>query len=271
MGKVEADESRAAAIGYHGASMTFRFALTAATALTLYSASSNAQPEQIERGKTLFVASCARCHGIEGTGGEGPMLNRPELRNAVDDDARRTVIRGGIRGTDMPGTRHLNAADVAAVAVYVRSLGTLEAEQLPGDVDRGRELFFGEAACTTCHIVDGVGDSLGPNLSKVGARRGSEFLRQHVMDPSDAVPESHLMVRVRTKSGRTLEGMRVNEDAFSIQLRDSENRFHSFFVRDLRELRRLPGKSMMPSYDVILEDEDIVDLVAYLAALRGAS
>ena len=251
--------------------MTSRFCLTAATALALYSASLTAQTDPIERGKTLFVASCARCHGIEGTGGEGPTLNRQELENAADDPTLSAVIRVGIAGTDMPGTRYLNEADVAAVAFYVRSLGTMEAELLPGNVERGKRLFFGEAACTTCHIVHGVGDSLGPDLSKVGARRGSDFLRQHVLDPSDEVPESHLMVRVRTKSGRTVEGMRVNEDAFSIQLRDSENEFHSFFVRDLRELRRLPGKSMMPSYDVILEDEDIVDLVAYLAALRGAS
>ena len=223
--------------------MRSRFALTAAIALVLFSPSLAAQSEEIERGNRLFVASCARCHGIEGTGGEGPTLNRLELQNAANDDELRQVIRGGLPGTDMPGTRYLSTNDVAAVAVYVRSLGTLEAEQLPGDIDHGKELFFGEGACTTCHIVQGVGDSLGPDLSKVGARRGSEFLRQHVLDPSDAVPESHLMVRVRTKSGRTLEGMRVNEDAFSIQLRDADNQFHSFFLRDLRELRRLPGKS----------------------------
>jgi cytochrome c oxidase cbb3-type subunit 3 len=226
-------------------------------------------PEELSRGRRLFEASCARCHGVEGVGGEtGPTLNQPTLERAPDDEALSQVILNGIRGTEMPGTRYLNDHQVAILAAYVRSLGRREVVELPGDAENGRALFDGEGACRTCHIVNGIGDSLGPDLTQVGARRGAEFLEQHVKDPGSSVPESFLMLRVRTKAGRTVEGMRVNEDAFTLQLRDSENEYHSFLKSDLREVRRQPGKTMMPSYEVLLSDAEIDDLVAYLATLR---
>ena len=225
--------------------------------------------EDLARGKMLYNASCVRCHGIEGTGGEGPTLTSPDLERAPDDEALERVIRSGIPGTDMPGTRHLNEADVRQIATYVRSLGTIESEPLTGDAAAGETLFWADAGCDSCHIVHGKGESLGPELTRVGNRRGTEYLRNHVKDPAAAVPESHLMVRVVTAQGNTIDGMRINEDAFSIQLKDEESRFHSFRKSELKELTKQPRRTFMPRYRNLLSDTEIDNLVAYLASLRG--
>ena len=244
------------------------------TALTFVPSASFAQIAEAEtdvvRGKMLYNASCVRCHGIDGTGGEGPTLNTQPRRGA-DDESLRTLIRSGIPGTDMPGTRHLNLADVGHVAAYVRSLSRIESVPITGDPTSGETLFFGDAICTSCHIVHGRGQSLGPDLTRIGDRRGVEFLRQHIRDPSAAVPESFLMVQVETKAGESVRGIRVNEDSFTIQLRDEDSQYHSFQKADLAELVREPKQTFMPRYQSRMSDEQINDLVAYLASLRGAS
>ena len=250
--------------------LALAFVLASVLTISFARTTPEASAEDVVRGKMLYNASCVRCHGIDGTGGEGPTLNA-QLRRADDDESLRTIIRSGIPQTDMPGTRHLNAQDVGHIAAYVRSLTRIEPTPITGDPATGETLFFGEAICTNCHIVKGRGESLGPDLTRIGDRRGVEFLREHIRDPSAAVPESFLMVRVLTQTGKGVRGIRVNEDSFSIQLRDEDSRYHSFEKADLTKLTREPKQTFMPRYRSRMTDEQIDDLVAYLASLRGAS
>ena len=61
---------------------------------------------------------------------------------------------------------------------------------------------------------------------------------------------------------------RVNEDSFSIQVRDPQGKLHSFLKSELTELQKDWGKSAMPSYKGLLTDPELTDLVAYLASQR---
>jgi cytochrome c1 len=75
-------------------------------------------------------------------------------------------------------------------------------------------------------------------------------------------------VHLTTKAGTALSGIRMNEDTYSIQVRDRGNRLHSFWKADLKELR-LEQKTLMPSYSQQLTAQEIDDVVAYLTQLRG--
>jgi cytochrome c1 len=61
----------------------------------------------------------------------------------------------------------------------------------------------------------------------------------------------------------------VNEDTFSIQVRDLAGNLHSYWKADLAELQKDRGKSPMPAYGKLASAE-LDDLVAYLASLEGA-
>ena len=115
-----------------------------------------------------------------------------------------------------------------------------------------------------------------------GARRGPGYLRESLTDPEAAIPDSFtsyqkitllpdnfLQVRVVTADGRHHTGARVNEDAFSIQIRNTAGHVDSFFKEELKELHKDWGKSPMPSFKDVLKPEEIDDLVAYLASLKG--
>ena len=83
------------------------------------------------------------------------------------------------------------------------------------------------------------------------------------------MPDNFLFVRVTPRAGETIAGVRVNEDTFSLQMRDLTGRVHSFFKSELAELHRDWGQSPMPTYTGVLAADELDDLVAYLVALRG--
>jgi putative heme-binding domain-containing protein len=227
------------------------------------------QDENLVRGRMLFDSHCSRCHNMGGTGGEGPSLARPALRHAADEEGLVKVIQEGIEGTDMPGTWQISENEVRQIAAYVRSLGRVESTPLPGDPERGREVFEGTGGCGSCHMVRGEGGILGPDLSDVGLRRGAAFLRESLVSPGAAVAAGYLVVRARPRAGEEVVGLRVNEDSFTLQLRDHAGRIHSFSKPDLEGLEKAFGESLMPSYEAELSESQLQDLVAYLASLRG--
>jgi putative heme-binding domain-containing protein len=237
-------------------------------------------PMELARGERTFTAQCSRCHGVGGTGGEGPALNRPTLRSAPDDDALMAVISDGIPGTDMGGSWSMSEQDVRQVAAYIRTLGRTEVAELPGDSARGAAMFMGDADCTACHIVSGVGTGIGPELTDIGARRGVQHLREALLEPGTRRPsaintmgsggfDGYLLVRAVLPDGRRVEGMRINEDDFTLQLRDDLGRSYSLRKDELREVQRLFDSSAMPSYEGVFTESELDDLVAYLASLRG--
>jgi putative heme-binding domain-containing protein len=221
-----------------------------------------------EAGRKIFEAQCALCHGQSGGGGRGPALNRPKLARAPDDAALREFIVNGYG--DMPGAWQLHQDEVAAVAVYVRSLGAMPAEVLPGDAERGAQVFAANG-CKGCHIVGGEGAAFGPELTAVGSRRAAAFLRQTILKPAATMPLGFQYVAVTPTTGAAVRGIRANEDSFTIQVRDASGRYHSFRKGEVKELRRLEGQTPMPPYEGRIGGPELDDLVAYLASLKGKS
>jgi len=235
-------------------------------------------PADIADGERLFRVHCARCHGMLGDGGEGPSLKRPTLGHAPDDQALFDVIGEGIQGTGMPGTFGPNDDELWHIAGYVRSLGRLPAEAMPGDPEVGRVLYETKGGCAACHISRGEGQGVGPELSDVGSRRNLEYLRRSLTNPDADFPmlssrmtgrtNAFLTVRLVSPEGE-FEGLRVNEDEFSIQVRDLSGTIRSFDKHTLLNLERAFGHSLMPGYDTVLTPREVDDLSSYLMSLKG--
>jgi cytochrome c oxidase cbb3-type subunit III len=234
-----------------------------------------------DTGEKLFQTHCAPCHGPKGDGGRGSNLAVRTLPRAPDDAALATIISLGIPGTQMPGTR-MTASELWELAAYVRGLGQSRIAQAPGDTRHGEALFWSKGNCGGCHTVGPRGGRTGPDLTDVGARRSPAWLRKALEEPEDEIPDTFavyrrlipmpdnfLQVRVVTLDGKRITGERVDEDTFTIQLRDYRDRFYSFRKDELREVVKDWGKSPMPAYRTLFSDSELQDVVAYLASLRG--
>ncbi len=219
-------------------------------------------------GKKLFQAHCAPCHGIDGAGGRGANLTLPKLKRAATDQAFFDIAKNGIEGTIMDGAWQLSDGELWKVVAYTRSLGQTARVPIPGDPSLGKVLY-GTLGCAGCHIVAGQGRSFGPELTAIGARRSAAYLKEAIVDPGATVPEEFAMVRAKRADGQDVRGMRVNEDSFTIQIRDPSNRIQSLRKAELASLEHESGKSAMPEFRTKLAPGELDDIVSYLAGLRG--
>ena len=165
---------------------------------------------------------------------------------------------------EMPGFWFLSEPDVAQLIVNVRSLGKIGSEPLVGNALHGATLYS-QNKCSACHSVAGVGSGYGPELTEIATPSSPCHLRKSIVSPTATVPEGFLMIEVKTPAGRTVRGIRANEDPFTVQIKDASGHFHSFRKSELSTLNKLRGQSPMPAYK--LSPTDLDDLVAYLASL----
>ncbi|HEV3197769.1 MAG TPA: c-type cytochrome [Bryobacteraceae bacterium] len=234
--------------------------------------------------RDLYLAHCAGCHGPSGEGSRGPALKAVALQRANDPDSLVVLLRRGIPGTEMPALAPETVADqpLHELAIYVLGLRTKAQGAATDRPGRGAELFRTKGKCLTCHRVNGEGHTSGPDLSDIGRLREPQWLRRAVVEPEAALydsfggyrwtinlPDNYLMVEVSTRSGDRITGSRLNEDAFSIQIRDGEGHIRSFLKSEVSEVRKQWGRSPMPPYRDVFSSGELEDLVAYLVSLRG--
>ncbi|ULQ50887.1 c-type cytochrome [Flavihumibacter fluvii] len=231
-------------------------------------------PDSIAEGKKMFEATCVRCHGMDGSGLTGPSLKRPKLKHVTDLASFTNVVTMGIAGTGMPGNWAYSNEDCRQLYAYINTIKKQEKEPLKGDPAAGR-LVYQNSGCANCHLMYGEGNSIGPELTEIGAIRNTAYLHQAIVDPDATFPEStdpdngygfslYLSVKVATSDGQTITGLRINEDTYTIQLKDTANNYYSFNKDELVSIEKQYGHSVMPSYKTKLSAQEIDNLIAFL-------
>jgi putative heme-binding domain-containing protein len=225
-------------------------------------------PQDIENGGLIYQTSCAFCHGPEGDGVPGVDFGSGQFRRGTSDDELVRIIIGGIPGTAMPPSSY-SEGQAGTIVAYLRSLAASpRGTTIPGDTARGRALFEGQGRCLTCHSVAGVGSRVGPPLTTIGAVRRVVELQRSIEDPSAEIRTDNRTVRAVTRQGATVTGRLLNQDTFTLQLLDANERLVLLEKASLREHQVLK-ESPMPSYRGKLDGQQLADLVAYLSSLRG--
>ena len=232
-------------------------------------------------GEFEFRANCAFCHGLGARGGgRGPDLTRTPKKHGDSDADIFNTINNGVPGTAMPpngATQQgvgMTEEELWQVVTYIRSVEK-KASTVSGDANHGRELYYGSAACGTCHMFKGKGGRLGPDLTGAGTARSTEYLTESLRNPSRRLAqgiieamkeftEEYETVNVLTNGGTKYQGTLLNEDSFTIQLMDMREKVHSFDKASLKSLQK-SRESLMPAYDEkLLPEKDLQDVLAFL-------
>lgn len=220
----------------------------------------------LEAGRKLYTGRCGHCHGLNGEGGRGATLNTGQFRHGNSDREIFLVIRNGIPNTEMPGTFNAPEVEVWRMVAYVQQLSRQGlTERATGDAAAGA-LVYQKQGCAACHSINGKGGFLGPDLSDIGAKRAVRHLRQSLVEPNADLPLDYRTVEVISLTGKKSSGIHLNEDEYSLHLRDSQGNLRSFMKAELKEIK-LPRESLMPDYRSLAKDE-LENLVGYLSSLR---
>jgi cytochrome c oxidase cbb3-type subunit 3 len=238
-------------------------------------------------GESQFRANCAFCHGLGARGGgRGPDLTRAQKKHGnADGDLFRTISQG-VPGTAMPpngATQQgvgMTDDEIWQVITYIRSVQKKAGAGVEGNATHGRELFFGSGACATCHMVQGKGGRLGPDLTGTASARSTEYLEESVRNPSRRLAqglieamkefsEEYATVTVVDGNGQKFQGTILNEDNFTLQMIDTRDQLHLFEKDKLKSLEK-SRESLMPAYDErMLPEKDLRDLIAFLQGVEA--
>ena len=222
-------------------------------------------PEVVAAGQTIFNRTCTACHGIDGAEGErAPALVGDRRFFRLSEDAIFDTIKNGIPGTAMPALG-LPDDDIWRIVVFIRAMRASASDAaVPGDTEHGAAVFSGKGGCLKCHMLDGRGGTIGPDLSNIGAQITLQHLRE-ALTQQRPIPAGYRPVKVETSSGATVEGIAKNEDGFSIQVLDFHDKLHLYDKGELREVVHATTSLMPHNYDKVLTPAEYQDLVAMLA------
>jgi cytochrome c oxidase cbb3-type subunit III len=239
-------------------------------------------------GEFEFRANCAFCHGLGARGGgRGPDLTRAQKKHGNSDADLFRTINEGVPGTAMPpngATQQgvgMTEQEIWQVISYIRSVQVKTSAAPVGNAAHGKELFAGSAACATCHMIDGKGGRLGPDLTGTGSARSVDYIVDSVRDPSrrlaqgisEAMKEfsqEYETVTVVDDRGQKLQGVVLNEDNFTLQMLDTREQLHLFEKDKLRSYDK-SRESLMPKYDErMLPEKDLQDIVKYLLSVSDS-
>jgi putative heme-binding domain-containing protein len=216
----------------------------------------------------LYDAQCTTCHGATGDGVGGVDLRSGRLRRAVTDQDLTRVILTGIPGTGMQAFK-FDPSEIAGIVAYLRNMNSFDRGSVKtGDAARGRAVVEGKGDCLRCHRVGGQGSRLAPDLSDIGVARSAGSLLRSLTDPTSQMMPINRPVRIVTRDGRTINGRRLNEDTYTVQLIDDQEKLVSVTKADLREYT-IVTVSPMPSYRDRLTPDEIADVVTHLLSLKG--
>jgi putative heme-binding domain-containing protein len=219
-------------------------------------------------GEQVWQNLCANCHGLDGGLVPNVDLGHGVFRQDYSDEQLIALIQNGIPNTPMPPNPTMSTEQAQLVVNFLRSRAVDSSSGLAGNSANGRELFIDRGSCIACHMVNGEGEPTGPDLSRIGDLRTAAELTQSLRAPDAVIQPNHRHYSVTTQAGTSISGRLMNQDVYTVQLLDGSGKLRSFTKADLTEHGFAPSPMGALATDD-WSDQEVADLVAYLASLRA--
>jgi putative heme-binding domain-containing protein len=162
-------------------------------------------------------------------------------------------------------------------AKHVRPPATADATPLPpltelvarsGEPSRGQQLFSTKGTCAKCHVVQGQGKEVGPNLTEIGSKLSREALYVSILDPSAGVSHNYETSLFALHNGQIITGIVTSDTAEHVVVKTADAISLTLPKSEIEESRKLKTSLMPANLQALLTTEELVDLVAYLTTLK---
>jgi putative heme-binding domain-containing protein len=174
----------------------------------------------------------------------------------------------------------LRASDNAEVRAAAESLfPMLKTSQKPlppleelvkkrGNAGNGKNVYFGAATCSQCHMVGNEGKNVGPSLTEIGNKLTRDAMFVSILAPSAGISHNYEAYTARTDDGEVITGLLVSRTDQGVTIKDAKGIERMIPTGDLEELQK-QEKSLMPeNLQELISEQELIDVVEYLMTLR---
>ena len=135
-----------------------------------------------------------------------------------------------------------------------------------GDPAHGEQVFV--TSCSTCHQVAGKGIDYGPNLTEIGSKLGKDGLYLAILYPDAGVEFNFETSQLNLRDGNSAVGIVVSDTEQEVAIKSIGGSVAKYRTRDILTRSKLASSSMPTGLQASLHQQDLIDLVAYLAGLQ---
>lgn len=139
-----------------------------------------------------------------------------------------------------------------------------------GDVAKGRLVFNTVGTCAKCHIVNGIGKEVGPDLSEIGKKLSREAFFSSILFPSSGISHNYETYLLALEDGLVLNGVVTNRTNESISIKGADGILRTFGMSQVDEIQKQSVSLMPADLQKTMSAEELVDVVAYMTTLKKA-
>jgi putative heme-binding domain-containing protein len=147
-------------------------------------------------------------------------------------------------------------------------LQKIESESGPRDFENGKKMYAA-AQCITCHVMMSDGGITGPNLTSVGQRFTVRDVLDSILHPSNAISDQYQLMTFSLKNGEMVSGRVHSKDSQKTTIAPNvtkPSQLRTISNSEIKEVTPLPVSTMPPGLLTALNEDEVLDLIAYLMA-----
>ena len=138
-----------------------------------------------------------------------------------------------------------------------------------GNVANGAKVFLREVVtCARCHKVGDKGLEVGPALTEIGDKLPKEELYASILDPSAGISFGYEAWLVTMKDGNVAFGIIESETPVELSVKGATGVVTRHAVANVKSRVQQPISLMPPGLHLTMNEQDLVDLIEYLASLK---
>ena len=131
-----------------------------------------------------------------------------------------------------------------------------------GDPGNGEEMYVDN--CSDCHMLNGDGGNVGPDLTGIGAQ-GIKFIRESILVPAKKITAGYETWTVVKNDGRKITGLKTRDTATEIDITKATGEIVTIARSDIKEILEDKDTSIMPvDLTEALTVKDFQDVLAFM-------
>ena len=142
------------------------------------------------------------------------------------------------------------------------------------DAAEGEKVFFDETreiTCSKCHIINGKGNKVGPELTGIGAIQTPQYLIESVLKPSNVIVKGYETMYLITTDGMAYNGIiQSQSEEEVVMLVDEEGEIveYAFYPDEIEQMQKQDVSIMPSNFSDMLTTKEFYGVISFLVSQK---